>query len=86
MQLWVSYESLNLQYKVYPIILWKIRARNDKLEGMLLESQNKLNVFVAANQGKEIQPTQVKILDRSVIVQSYMSLISYLTRSWVNYS
>jgi len=33
----------------------KLKARNDKLETMLLDSQEKLTVFVAANQGKEIQ-------------------------------
>jgi len=37
----------------------KLRVRNDKLERMLLESQEKLSVFVAANQGNEIQATKV---------------------------
>ncbi|XP_023342081.1 E3 ubiquitin-protein ligase Bre1 [Eurytemora carolleeae] len=39
--------------------LSKLRARNDKLETMLLDSQEKLAVFVAANQGRELRTTQV---------------------------
>ena len=42
---------------IYPCV--KLRVRNDKLERMLLESQEKLSVFVAANQGNEIQATKV---------------------------
>jgi len=51
--------ELQNKYEDAEYELNKIRARNDKLERMLLESQEKLTVFVAANQGKEIQPTQV---------------------------
>jgi len=36
-----------------------MRARNDKVETMLLDSQEKLSVFVAANDGREIKAAQV---------------------------
>lgn len=51
--------ELDNKYEDATYELNKLRARNDKLETMLLESQEKLSVFVVANQGKELQTTQV---------------------------
>jgi hypothetical protein len=53
-------------YRFLALILLKqffsldqMRARNDKVETMLLDSQEKLSVFVAANDGREIKAAQV---------------------------
>jgi len=48
-------DELRNKYEDADYELNKLRARNDKLETMLLDSQEKINVFVAANEGKELQ-------------------------------
>merc|ERR1719233_822527 len=50
-----KFDELRNKYEDADYELNKIRARNDKLETMLLDSQQKINVFVAANEGKELQ-------------------------------
>ena len=60
-----------------------MRTRNDKLETMLLERQEKLSVFVAANDGRELRAAQVftgeshfflGVVPQSVFINWYMKI------------
>ena len=58
-------DELENKYEDVEYDLGKTRMRNDKLEGLLGETQDKLSVYVAKDDGKQIK-SQVELKNKSL--------------------